>query len=58
MYFIIFKPTKENEYRLFSNQIFGNEEDALSFAERSFKRKDDWKSVEYTIENVDDYWYV
>ena len=56
MYFVIFKPLKENNYRLFSNQIFGSEEDATSFGERSFKRKDVWTTTEYNKENIDKYW--
>jgi hypothetical protein len=54
MYFVIFK--KNNEFILFSNQVFGSEEDALHFAKRSFKRKDVWEVVPYNSENYDKYW--
>jgi hypothetical protein len=55
MYFIIFKP--EHRYRMYTNQIFSTEEDAISFSERSCKRKDIWKVVEYDKENYNKYWY-
>ena len=55
MYFVIFK--KNNEFILFSNRVFGNEEDALHFAKRSFKRKDVWEVVPYNTENYNKYWY-
>ena len=38
-------------------QIFSKEEDALEFAKKSFKRKDEWKVVDYNSENYDKYWY-
>ena len=46
MYFIIFKKKKDKDYRLFTNTIFSQEKNAEEF-----------KVVEYTIENLDDYWY-
>ena len=55
MYFIIWK--QKNKYRMYSNQIFSKEEDALEFAKKSFKRKDEWKVVDYNSENYDKYWY-
>ena len=55
MYFLIFK--KENKVITYTNQVFGNEEDAEFFAKRSFKRKDEWKIVPYDKENIDKYWY-
>ena len=55
MYFIIFKP--EHRYRMYTNQIFSTEEDAISFSERSFKRKDKWRVVDYDDENYNKYWY-
>ena len=54
MWFVIFKP--KHKYRMYSNQIFSTEEDAISFSERSFKRKDKWKVVEYDKENYNKYW--
>ena len=55
MYFIIWK--QKNKYRLYTNQIFSKEEDALEFAKKSFKRKDKWRVVDYDSENYDKYWY-
>lgn len=55
MYFIIWK--QKNKYRLYTNQIFSKEEDALEFAKKSFKRKDKWRVVDYNSENYDKYWY-
>ena len=55
MYFIIFKP--EHRYRMYTNQIFSTEEDALEFAKKSFKRKDKWRVVDYDDENYNKYWY-
>ena len=54
MYFIIFKP--EHRYRMYNNQIFLTEEDALEFAKKSFKRKDKWRVVDYDNENYNKYW--
>ena len=56
MYFVIFE--KNNKFILYSNQVFGNELDAISFAERSFKKKDVWKVVPYNSENYDKYWNI
>ena len=55
MHFIIWK--QKNKYRMYSNQIFSKEEDALEFAKKSFKRKDKWRVVDYNSENYDKYWY-
>ena len=55
MYFIIFKP--EHRYRMYTNQIFSTEEDALEFAKKSFKRIDNWRVVDYDNENYNKYWY-
>jgi hypothetical protein len=55
MYFVIFKD--KNKYRLFSNQIFSQEKEALEFAKKSLKRKDEWKVVDYNKSNYDKYWY-
>ena len=59
MYFIIFKKHKEDKYRHYTNEIFSKEEDAISFADRSFKRKqkDLWKIVDYDSENIKKYWW-
>ncbi|MDC3307120.1 hypothetical protein OAV02_00235 [bacterium] len=55
MYFLIFQ--KNNKFITYTNQVFGNEEDAEFFAKRSFKRKDVWKIVPYDQEHIDKYWY-
>jgi len=59
MYFIIFRKHKEDKYRHYTNEIFSKEEDAISFADRSFKRKqkDLWKIVDYNSENINKYWW-
>jgi hypothetical protein len=55
MYFIIFKP--KDKFITYTNQVFGNEEDANFFAKRSFKRKDVWQIVPYDKEHIERYWY-
>ena len=58
MYFIIFKNKKDKDYRLFTNTIFSEEKTAEEFARKSMKRTEDYKVMEYTVENLDDYWYT
>tara|TARA_B100000287_G_scaffold216064_1_gene203822 strand:+ start:354 stop:527 length:174 start_codon:yes stop_codon:yes gene_type:complete len=57
MYFVIFKKKSEDKYKLYSNTIFSEEKEAKQFAKKSMKRNEQYKVVEYTIENIDDYWY-
>ena len=57
MYFVIFKKKSKDKYRLYSNTIFSEEKEAKQFAKKSMKRNEQYKVVEYTIENIDDYWY-
>ncbi len=57
MYFVIFKKKNEDEYKLYTNTIFSEEKEAKEFAKKSMKRNEQYKVVEYTIENIDDYWY-
>ena len=57
MYFIIFKKKNEDQYKLYTNTIFSEEKEAKQFAKKSMKRNEQYKVVEYTIENIDDYWY-
>ena len=57
MYFVIFKKKNEDKYRLYTNTIFSEEKEAKQFAKKSMKRNEQYKVVEYTIENIDDYWY-
>jgi len=58
MYFIIFKKKKDKDYRLFTNTIFSQEKNAEEFARKSMKRTEEYKVMEYTVENLDDYWYT
>ena len=58
MYFIIFKKQKDKEFNLFTNKIFHEQKDAEEFARKSKKRGQEFKVVEYTQENLDDYWYT
>jgi len=58
MYFIIFKKKNEKKYRLYTNTIFSQEKEAEEFGRKSMKRNEKYKVVEYTIENLDDYWYT
>ena len=58
MYFIIFKNKNEKKYRLFTNTIFSQEKEAEEFGRKSMKRNEKYKVMEYTIENLDDYWYT
>lgn len=57
LYFVIFKNKKDKKYRLFNNTIFDNIKEAEHFGKTSMKRGYVHKVVEYTIENLDDYWY-
>ena len=57
MYFVIFKKKKDKDYRLYSNTLFDIEKKAEELASKSMKRNEQYKVVEYTIENIDDYWY-
>ena len=58
MYFVIFKKKKDKDYRLFTNTIFSEEKKAEEFAKKSMKRTEEYKVMEYTVENLDDYWYT
>ena len=58
MYFIIFRKQKDVEFNLFTNTVFSKEKDAEEFARKSKKRGQEFKVVEYTHENLDDYWYT
>ena len=58
MYFVIFKKKNEKKYRLFTNTIFSEEKEAEEFGRKSMKRTEEFKVVEYTHENLDDYWYT
>ena len=42
-------------HKLYTNTIFSEEKEAKQFAKKSMKRNEQYKVVEYTIENIDDY---
>ena len=58
MYFVIFKKKNEDQYKLYTNTIFSEEKEAEEFGRKSMKRNEKYKIMEYTIENLDDYWYT
>jgi hypothetical protein len=55
-YFIIFKPKNEDEYRMYTNQIFTTDKDGEEFALKSLGKKIKYKVVEYNSKNIKDYW--
>ena len=59
LYFVVFKKKKDinKDYKLYSNTLFDEEKKAEEFASKSMKRTEQYKVMEYTIENIDDYWY-
>ena len=57
LYFIVFKNKKDNDYKLFTNEIFDSEKKANEFGKKSMKRGFEHKVLEYTKDNVDRYWY-
>ena len=56
LYFIVFKNKKDNDYKLFTNNIFDKEKDADEFGIKSMKRGLEQKVLEYNSENYDRYW--
>ena len=57
LYFVIFKNKKDNDYKIFNNEIFDDEKKAEYFGKKSMKRGFEHKVIEYSKENVDKYWY-
>ena len=57
LYFVVFKNKKDNDYKLFANEIFDSEKKANDFGKKSMKRGFEHKVLEYTRTNVDRYWY-
>jgi len=57
LYFVVFKSKKDNDYKLFTNEIFDSEKKANEFGKKSMKRGFEHKVLEYTKDNVDRYWY-
>ena len=58
LYFILYKNKKDKDYKMFTNVLFDKELDAEEFGRKSMKRNEKYKVMEYTIENLDDYWYT
>ena len=57
LYFVVFKNKKDNDYRLFSNEVFSLEKNAEEFGRKSIKRGFEHKVVEYNSDNYERYWY-
>ena len=57
LYFIVFKNKKDNDYKLFTKNIFDKEKDADDFGRKSMKRGFEYKVLEYNKDNMDKYWY-
>ena len=57
LYFVVFKNKKDNDYRLFSNEVFSLEKNAEEFGKKSMKRGYEHKVIEYNKNNIDKYWY-
>ena len=58
LYFIVFKNKKDNDYKLFTNEIFDDEHKANDFGKKSMKRGFEHKVLEFTKDNMDKYWYA
>ena len=56
LYFIVFKNKKDNDYKLFTNNIFYKEKDADDFGRKSMKRGFEHKVLDYNSDNYDRYW--
>jgi len=56
LYFVVFKNKKDIDYKLFSNTIFDNENEAKDFGKKSMKRNYEYKVLEYNSENYEKYW--
>ena len=57
LYFVVFKNKKDNDYKLFANEIFDDERKANDFGRKSMKRGFEHKVLEFTKDNMDKYWY-
>ena len=58
LYFVVFKNKKDNDYKLFTNEIFDDERKANDFGKKSMKRGFKHKVLEFTKDNMDKYWYA
>ncbi len=56
LYFVVFKDKKKEDYKLFSNNLFDEENKAEHFGKSSMKRGFEHKVLEYNNENYDMYW--
>jgi len=56
LYFIVFKNKKDNDYKLFSNNVFDKEKEADEFGRKSMKRGYEHKVLDYNNENHSRYW--
>ena len=56
LYFVLFKNKKEEDYKMFTNEIFSREKDAEEFGKKSMKRSYEYKVLEYNSENYNRYW--
>ena len=56
LYFIVFKNKKDNDYKLFSNNVFDKEKEADEFGRKSMKRGYEYKVLDYNNENHSRYW--
>ena len=56
LYFVVFKNKKDNDYRLFSNEVFSLEKNAEEFGKKSMKRNYEHKVLEYNADNRGKYW--
>ena len=57
LYFVLFKNKKDNDYKMFTNVLFNNENTAEEFGRKSMKRGFEHKVVEYNEDNHERYWY-
>ena len=56
LYFVVFINKKDNDYRLFSNEVFSLEKNAEEFGKKSMKRNYEYKVLEYNTINYERYW--
>ena len=57
LYFVVFMNKKDNEYSLFSNNVFDEEKKEEYFGKKSMKRGFEHKVLEYNNDNVKRYWH-
>ena len=57
LYFVLYKNKKDKDYKMFTNILFDNENNAEEFGRKSMKRGFEHKVVEYNKDNHERYWY-